>query len=78
MAYKVPDLRYAYDALEPHIDEQTMRLHHDRHHQACATKTADPTNRRVVRHGRLGGRGRAVRGGAGPRGRGMSATERHE
>ncbi len=34
MAYKVPDLRYAYDALEPHIDERTMRLHHDRHHQA--------------------------------------------
>ncbi|MDQ3631706.1 MAG: superoxide dismutase [Actinomycetota bacterium] len=34
MAYRVPDLRYPYDALEPHIDEQTMRLHHDRHHQA--------------------------------------------
>jgi Fe-Mn family superoxide dismutase len=38
MAYKVPDLRYAYDALEPHIDEQTMRLHHDRHHQAYVDK----------------------------------------
>jgi len=38
MAYKVPDLRYAYDALEPHVDEQTMRLHHDRHHQAYVDK----------------------------------------
>ncbi len=38
MAYKVPDLRYAYDALEPHIDEQTVRLHHDRHHQAYVDK----------------------------------------
>jgi len=38
MAYKVPDLRYAYDALEPNIDEQTMRLHHDRHHQAYVDK----------------------------------------
>jgi len=38
MPYKVPDLRYAYDALEPHIDEQTMRLHHDHHHQAYVDK----------------------------------------
>ena len=29
----LPDLPYAYDALEPYIDEQTMRLHHDKHHQ---------------------------------------------
>jgi Fe-Mn family superoxide dismutase len=34
MPYEVPDLPYPYDALEPHIDEQTMRLHHDKHHQA--------------------------------------------
>ena len=34
MAYEVPPLPYAYDALEPHIDEQTMQLHHDKHHQA--------------------------------------------
>ena len=33
MAYKVPALRFAYDALEPHIDAETMELHHDRHHQ---------------------------------------------
>lgn len=32
--YALPTLPYAYDALEPHIDEQTMRLHHDRHHKA--------------------------------------------
>ncbi len=31
--YSLPDLPYGYDALEPHIDEQTMRLHHDKHHQ---------------------------------------------
>src|SRR5205809_7986182 len=34
MAFEVPALPYDYDALEPHIDEQTMRLHHDKHHQA--------------------------------------------
>ena len=34
MAYTVPPLPYAYDALEPHIDEATMRVHHDKHHQA--------------------------------------------
>jgi superoxide dismutase, Fe-Mn family len=34
MAYEVPPLPYDYDALEPHIDDQTMRLHHDKHHQA--------------------------------------------
>jgi Fe-Mn family superoxide dismutase len=34
MPYEVPSLPYDYDALEPHIDEQTMRLHHDKHHQA--------------------------------------------
>jgi len=32
MAHKLPDLPYGYDALEPYIDEQTMRLHHDIHH----------------------------------------------
>ena len=34
MAYEVPPLPYDYNALEPHIDEQTMRIHHDKHHQA--------------------------------------------
>jgi Fe-Mn family superoxide dismutase len=34
MAFEVPPLPYDYDALEPTIDEQTMHLHHDKHHQA--------------------------------------------
>jgi superoxide dismutase, Fe-Mn family len=34
MAFTVPDLPYDYAALEPHIDEQTMRIHHDKHHKA--------------------------------------------
>jgi Fe-Mn family superoxide dismutase len=38
MAYEVPDLPYGYDALEPHIDEATMRVHHDKHHQAYVDK----------------------------------------
>ena len=38
MAYEVPPLPYDYDALEPHIDEATMRVHHDKHHQAYVDK----------------------------------------
>lgn len=34
MTHECPPLPYAYDALEPHIDEMTMRIHHDKHHQA--------------------------------------------
>ncbi|HLI06823.1 MAG TPA: superoxide dismutase [Ktedonobacteraceae bacterium] len=34
MAYELPPLPYAYNALEPYIDEETMHLHHDKHHQA--------------------------------------------
>ena len=34
MTFEVPPLPYDYGALEPHIDEQTMHLHHDKHHQA--------------------------------------------
>jgi superoxide dismutase, Fe-Mn family len=37
MPYELPDLPYAYDALEPTIDEQTMRIHHDKHHAAYVT-----------------------------------------
>ena len=35
--YTLPPLPYAYDALEPHIDAETMRIHHDKHHQAYIT-----------------------------------------
>jgi superoxide dismutase, Fe-Mn family len=38
MAYTVPPLPYAYDALEPHIDKLTMEIHHDKHHQAYVDK----------------------------------------
>jgi len=38
MAYELFDLNYAYDALEPHISEATMRVHHDKHHQAYVDK----------------------------------------
>ncbi len=34
MAYELPDLPYAHDALEPHIDARTMEIHHGKHHQA--------------------------------------------
>ena len=37
MAFTVPDLPYAYEALEPYIDSQTMHLHHDKHHVAYVT-----------------------------------------
>jgi Fe-Mn family superoxide dismutase len=36
--YEVPPLPYDYNALEPHIDEQTMQIHHDKHHQAYVDK----------------------------------------
>ncbi len=38
MTYKTDDLPYAYDALEPYIDEETMHVHHDKHHVAYTTK----------------------------------------
>jgi Fe-Mn family superoxide dismutase len=38
MAHELPALPYDYNALEPHIDEQTMRIHHDKHHAAYVSK----------------------------------------
>ena len=37
MAFELPKLPYAYDALEPHIDAQTMEIHHTRHHNTYVT-----------------------------------------
>ncbi|MCI4128825.1 superoxide dismutase SodA [Bacillus haynesii] len=41
MAYKLPELPYAYDALEPHIDKETMNIHHTKHHNTYVTKLND-------------------------------------
>ncbi|PKD45275.1 superoxide dismutase [Rhodohalobacter barkolensis] len=38
MSFELPDLPYDYDALEPHIDEQTMKIHHGKHHQGYTNK----------------------------------------
>ena len=37
MAFELPTLKYAYDALEPHIDARTMEIHHSKHHNAYTT-----------------------------------------
>ena len=46
MAFTLPALPYAYDALEPHIDAQTMQIHHDRHHKAYV----DNLNAALAKH----------------------------
>ena len=38
MGYSLPELGYAYDALEPHIDARTMEIHHSKHHAAYIAK----------------------------------------
>ena len=44
MAHEPPALPYAYNALEPYIDEQTMHLHHDKHHAAYCTNLNNAIN----------------------------------
>jgi Fe-Mn family superoxide dismutase len=51
-AFEVPPLPYAYDALEPHIDAQTMRFHHDKHHTAYVNKL----NAALEKHPKLMGK----------------------
>ena len=41
MAFELPNLPYAHDALEPHIDARTMEIHHTKHHNAYTTKLND-------------------------------------
>ena len=41
MTFKLPELNYAYDALEPHIDKETMEIHHTKHHQTYVDKLND-------------------------------------
>ena len=50
MAFELPALPYDYAALEPHIDEQTMRIHHDKHHAAYVTNL----NAAIEKHPELG------------------------
>lgn len=50
MTHKVPELPYAHDALEPHIDAQTMQLHHGKHHAAYVSKL----NAALEKHPELG------------------------
>jgi len=56
MAFEVPPLPYPYDALEPHIDKETMTLHHDKHHAAYVTNL----NAAIEKHPELAARSAAV------------------
>jgi len=49
MAYELPPLPYAFDALEPHIDAKTMEIHHDKHHGTYVTKL----NAAIEKHAEL-------------------------
>ena len=52
MAHELPPLPYDYNALEPHVDEQTMRIHHTKHHQTYVTKL----NGALEKHPELAGK----------------------
>jgi Fe-Mn family superoxide dismutase len=53
MAYTLPDLPYAFDALEPHIDAKTMEIHHGKHHAAYVNNV----NNALANHADLAGKG---------------------
>lgn len=48
MAFELPKLPYAYDALEPHIDKETMEIHHTKHHNTYVTKLNDAVKGTVL------------------------------
>ena len=49
MTHKLPEIQYAYNALEPYIDAQTMEIHHTKHHQTYV----DKLNAALEKHGDL-------------------------
>ena len=54
--YTLPPLDYAYNALEPYVDEQTMDLHHDKHHQAYIDSAQQSSRRSsAASENKLGG-----------------------
>lgn len=48
--FTLPDLPYGYDALEPHIDQRTMKLHHDMHHKTYVTKLNEALDKHSALH----------------------------
>ena len=48
--FSLPDLPYGYDALEPHIDQKTMKLHHDLHHKSYVTKLNEALEKHTALH----------------------------
>lgn len=48
MAFELPNLPYATDALEPHIDKQTMEIHHDKHHNTYVTKLNSAVEEQIL------------------------------
>lgn len=48
--FSLPPLPYAYDALEPYVDQQTMQIHHDKHHQTYVTKLNEALEKQPTLH----------------------------